>query len=107
MMTISTTVMNTDPGAALLAAARSGDPSKFIDELTTYRNGVRNPETGSQLVGWVSTPSNLTQLHNALAEHMGVPHRAMAIRRLNVTRGQKVMMLLQAMEIAVRRTHKL
>ena len=107
MMTISTTAMNTDPGTALLAAARSGDPSKFIDELTAYRNGVRNPETGSQLVGWVSTPSNLTQLHNALAEHMGVPHRAMAIRRLNVTRGQKVMMLLQAMEIAVRRTHKL
>ena len=106
-MTISTTAMNTDPGTALLAAARSGDPSKFIDELTAYRNGVRNPETGSQLVGWVSTPSNLTQLHNALAEHMGVPHRAMAIRRLNVTRGQKVMMLLQAMEIAVRRTHNL
>ena len=106
-MQACTTAMNTDPGAALLAAAHSGDPARFIDELVVFRNGVRNPETGSQLVGWVSTPANLTQLHTALAENMGVPHRAMAIRRLNVTRGQKVMMLLQAMEIAVRRTHKL
>ena len=103
----STIAMNTEPGAELLAAAQSGVPTVFLEKLSAYRNGVRDPSTGAGFVAWISTPVNLTQVHTALVNSMGVPQRALAIRRLNVTRGQKVMMLPQAMEIAVKRTHNL
>ena len=106
-MTTSTTATTFEQAAGLLAAAQTGNPGLFLDKLMQYREGICTPDTGAALVAWVSTPANLTQLHAALTERMGIPQRALAIKRRNVTRGQQVMMLLQAMETAVRRAHNL
>jgi hypothetical protein len=56
---------------------------------------------------WISEPVNLTKIHKALAEDLGVPPRAMAIRRAMMSRTQRAVLLVQAMEIAIRRTHQL
>ena len=101
------TAMTTDQGEKLIAAADSGVPADFIRQVAEFRDALKNPEHGAQLVNWISTPVNLTAVHTALTTKMGIVPRALAIRRLNVSRGQKVMMLLQAMEAVVTRTHKL
>jgi hypothetical protein len=68
---------------------------------------MRNTTVGADYVSWISEPVNLTRAHKALAEDLGVPPRAMAIKRVLMSRTQKAVLLTQAMEIAIKRVHKL
>lgn len=66
-----------------------------------------DPTVGADYVTWISEPANLTRVHKALAEDLSVPPRAMAIKRVLMSRPQRASLLVQAMEIAIKRVHGL
>jgi hypothetical protein len=67
---------------------------------------MKDVTVGADYVVWITEPANLTRLHKALAEDMNIPPRALAIKRVSMSRTQKAVLLIQAMEIAVRRLQK-
>ena len=96
-----------ESGEKLLEAIKSKDAQKFITQVQQYKEGMRDTTVGADYVVWISEPVNLTRVHKALAEDLGVPPRALAIKRRLMSRTQKSVLLLQAMEIAVKRMYKL
>jgi hypothetical protein len=96
-----------EAGTALIESIKSKDASKFVTEVQQYREGMKDTTVGSDFVLWISEPANLTKVKEALAEDLGVPPRALMIKRLAMSRTQKAVLLLQAMEIAVKRVHSL
>jgi len=96
-----------ESGEKLLEAIKSKDAQKFITQVQQYKEGMRDTTVGADYVVWISEPVNLTKVHKALAEDLGVPPRALAIKRRLMSRTQKAVLLLQAMEIATKRVHKL
>jgi hypothetical protein len=96
-----------ESGELLLEAIQSKDAQQFVTQVQQYREGMRDVTVGADYVVWISEPVNLTRIHKALAEDLGVPPRALAIKRRLMSRTQKAALLLQAMEIATKRVHKL
>lgn len=96
-----------ESGELLLEAAKSKDARKFITEVQQFREGMRDVTVGADYVVWITEPVNLTKVHKALAEDLGVPPRALAIKRVLMSRTQKAVLLTQAMEIATKRAYKL
>jgi len=94
-------------GELLLETIKSKDVQKSITQVQQFRESMRNTTVGADYVSWISEPVNLTRVHKALAEDLGVPPRAMAIKRVLMSRTQKAVLLTQAMEIAIKRVHKL
>lgn len=94
-------------GELLLETINSKDVLKTITQVQQFKESMRNVTVGADYVAWISEPANLTRLHKALAEDLGVPPRAMAIKRVAMTRTQKAVLLVQAMEIAIKRMHRL
>lgn len=97
----------TEAGALLLEAIHSKDALKSMTLVQQYRENMKNTAVGADYVTWISEPVNLTSLHKALAEDLGVPPRAMAIKRVLMSRPQRASLLAQAMEIAIKRVHQL
>lgn len=96
-----------ESGELLLETINSKDVLKTITQVQQFKENMRNVTVGADYVAWISEPANLTRVHKALAEDLGVPPRAMAIRRMAMTRTQKAVLLVQAIEIAIKRVHKL
>lgn len=96
-----------ESGELLLEAIKSKDAQQFITQVQQYKEGMRDTTVGADYVVWISEPVNLTRVHKALAEDLGVPPRALAIKRRLMSRTQKAALLLQAMEIATKRAYKL
>lgn len=94
-------------GEKLLEAISSKDALKSMAAVQQFKDSMRDVTVGSDYVLWISEPANLTRVHKALAEDLGVPPRAMAIKRVLMSRTQRAMMLVQAMEIAIKKVHKL
>jgi hypothetical protein len=94
-------------GEMLLEAIRRKDVQDTITKIQQFKEGMRDTTVGADYVAWISEPANLTRVHKALAEDLGVPPRAMAIKRMQMTRTQKAVLLVQAMEIAIKKVHKL
>lgn len=94
-------------GDRLLETIKSKDAQKSFTEVQQFREKMRDIAVGADFVGWITEPANLTSVHKALAEDLGVPPRALAIKRMAMTRTQRAMLLTQAMENAIRRVHGL
>ena len=104
-MTMTTTA--TERGEKLLSAINSKDAQRALTEVQQYREMMRDPASGPDLVVWISEPANLTRVHRALAEDLGVPPKILAIKRVPMTRTMKAALLTQAMELAIKKVHKL
>jgi hypothetical protein len=100
-------VTASETGELLLETIKSKDVQGSITKIAQFKEGMRDVTVGADFVTWISEPVNLTRVHKALAEDLGVPPRAMAIKRVQMSRTQKAVLLIQAMELAVKRVHKL
>lgn len=96
-----------ESGELLLEIIKSKDALKSMTQVQQFKEMMRNTTVGADFVLWISEPVNLTRIHMALAEDLGVPPRALAIKRVLMSRTQKAVLLVQAMEIAIRRVHNL
>lgn len=101
-MTIPTA---TEFGDILLGAIARKDARETYALVQQYKEYMRDPTVGTDYVTWISEPVNLTKVHKALADDLDVPPRAMAIKRLLMSRTQRAMLLIQAMELAIKRVH--
>lgn len=100
-------VSATEFGEELLSSINSKDAQKSITTVQQFREMMRDTTVGADYVNWISEPVNLTRVHKALADDLGVPPRAMAIKRVLMSRTQRAVLLIQAMEMAIKRVHKL
>jgi hypothetical protein len=103
MMTISANEF----GESLLETIKSKDAQKSMEQVQQFKEMMRDVNVGAAYVLWISEPVNLTRVQQSLTEDLGIPHRALMIRRAQMTRTQKAVLLIQAMEIAIRRAYKL
>jgi hypothetical protein len=96
-----------EAGEELLLIIHSKDALKSMTAVQEFREGMKDADVGADYVVWISEPANLTRVHQAIADDLGVPPRAMAIKRQLMSRTQKAALLAQAMEIAIKRSHQL
>jgi len=96
-----------ESGELLLETIKSKDVQNSITQVQQYKESMKDTTVGADYVTWISEPANLTRVHQALAEDLGVPPRAMAIRRVLMSRTQRAVLFVQAMEIAIKRVHGL
>lgn len=104
---MATNTTATDHGERLLSAINSKDAQLALSEVQQYREMMRDQASGPDLVVWISEPANLTRVHKALADDLGVPPKLLAIKRLAMSRTMKAALLTQAMELAIKKVHKL
>jgi hypothetical protein len=91
----------------LLETIKSKDALKSMTQVQQYKENMRDVTVGSDYVTWISEPVNLTRVHQALTEDLGVPPRVMAIKRVLMSRPQRAYLLVQAMELGIKKVHQL
>lgn len=96
-----------EAGEKLLETIKSKDAQQSLTLVQQFKEEMKNVTVGTDYVIWISEPVNLTKLHKALAEDLGVPPRAMAIKRVLMSRTQRSVLLIQAIELAIKRVHNL
>ena len=104
-MMMTTTAI--DFGNTLLQTIKSKDAQKSYDLIQQFRENMRDTTVGADYVIWISEPANLTLVHKALADDLNVPPRLLAIKRVSMSRTQKSVLLGQAMDLAIKKVHKL
>ncbi len=102
-----TTVTASEAGESLLKIFETKDVQKSYQKIIEYRESMKDPNLGADYVLWISEPANLSKLHASLTENLEIPQKVMAIRRALMSRTQRAMLLTQAMELAVKKVHKL
>ncbi len=95
--------MTNNVGDELLAAIKSKDVQKAITAVQQYHASMRDATVGHDYVNWLSEPANLTLVHQALAEDLNVPPRLLAIRRQLMSRTQRAVLLISAIDRALAR----
>ena len=98
---------NINIGLPLLESINSKDAQQALTQVQQFRDNMKNMTVGADYVMWITEPVNLTSVHKALAEDLNVPPRLLAIRRSIMNRTQKAVLLVQAIELAVKRVHSL
>jgi len=98
---------NSDIGNALLDAIKSKDVQLAYTQVQQFRDKMRDVTVGADYVLWITEPANLTLVHKALADDLQVPPKLLAIKRIAMSRTQKAVLLLQAIEMAVKKVHNL
>ncbi len=101
------TAMVSDFGKELIAIIQSKDAAASLAKVQLFSEQMRDVAHGAEYVTWITEPVNLTSVHKALTEHLGILPRAMAIKRATISRTRKAMLLVQAMELAIKRVHNL
>jgi len=91
----------------LLKTIKSKDAQESLTKVQQFRESMRDTTVGADYVRWITEPANLTRVHKALAEDLNVPPKLLSIKRGIISRTQKAVLLTQAMEIAIKRTHNL
>lgn len=94
-------------GEELISIINSKDAQKSYAKVQQFKENMKDVTVGADYVLWISEPANLTRVHKALADDLGVPPRAMAIKRVLMSRTQRAVLLTQAMEIAIKRVYQL
>jgi hypothetical protein len=102
-----TTMKNFEAGEKLLEAINNKDVQESYTQVQQFKAKMRDVTVGIDYVAWITEPVNLTRVHKALAEDLSVPPRAMAIKRMQMSRTQRAVLLVQAMEGAIKRVHSL
>jgi hypothetical protein len=97
----------TEFGQELLETIKSKDAQQSITKVQQFREGMRDKSVGAEYVLWITEPVNLTSVQKALAEDLEVPQRVLAIKRAVMSRTQKAVLLVQAMEMGIKKVHKL
>jgi len=100
-------ITNTNVGSSLLESIKSKDAQQTLSQVQQFRDNMKNVTVGADYVMWITEPANLTSVHKALAEDLNVPPRLLAIRRSLMNRTQKAVLLVQAIELAVKRVHNI
>ena len=96
-----------DFGKELLETIKSKDAQASITKVQQYREMMKDVTVGTDFVLWITEPANLTSVHKALADDLGVPPRVLAIKRALMSRTQKAVLLTQASELGIKKVHKL
>ena len=91
----------------MLETIKSKDAQQALTQVQLFKEKMRDTTVGADYVMWITEPVNLTSVHKALAEDLNVPPRLLAIRRSTMNRTQKAVLLVQAIELAVKRVHSL
>ena len=99
--------MTNNTGSLLLESIKSKDAQQALTHVQLFKDKMRDTTVGADYVMWITEPVNLTSVHKALAEDLNVPPRLLAIRRSTMNRTQKAVLLVQAIELAVKRVHSL
>lgn len=94
-------------GSTLLDSINSKDAQQALSQVQQFRDNMKNATVGADYVMWITEPVNLTKVHKALADDLGVPPRLLAIKRAAMNRTQKAVLLVQAIETAIKRVHNL
>lgn len=94
-------------GAQMVDVIQTRDVSKSLSMLHTFRESMKDPSIGAEYVTWITEPANLTLVHRALIDYLGISARALAIKRILMSRPQKASLLVQAMEISLKRAYSL
>lgn len=98
---------NINIGLPLLESINSKDAQQALTQVQQFRDNMKNMTVGADYVMWITEPVNLTSVHKALAEDLNVPPRLLAIRRSIMNRTQKAVLLMQAVELAIKRVHNI
>ena len=98
---------NFDAGTKLLETITSKDVQQSYTQVQQFKEKMRDATVGADYVLWITEPANLTRVHKALAEDLQVPQRLLAIKRVAMSRTQKAVLLVQAIEMAVKKVHSL
>lgn len=101
------TMTATEFGQLLLETIKSKDAQKSFTTVQQFREGMKDTTVGADYVIWITEPANLTSVHKALAEDLQVPPKLLAIRRAVMSRTQRAVMLVQAMEMGIKKVHNL
>lgn len=101
------TTSSIDFGNELIETIKSKDARQSLSKIQQFREYMRDPTVGADFVIWITEPANLTLVHKALADDLGVPPRVLAIKRMLTSRTQKAVLLIQAMELGIKKVHKL
>lgn len=104
---MTTIVTASDFGQTLLNSIRCKDAQESLSQVQQYREMMKDTAVGVDYVTWITEPANLTLVHKALADDLDVPPRLLAIRRMNMSRTQKAVLLVQAIELGIKKVHKL
>ena len=99
--------MTNDIGTLLLEAINSKDAQQALTQVQLFKEKMRDTTVGADYVMWITEPVNLTSVHKALADDLNVPPRLLAIRRSVMNRTQKAVLLVQAIELALKRVYSL
>lgn len=99
--------MTNNIGSTLLESIKSKDAQQALTQVQQFKENMRNTTVGADYVMWITEPANLTSVHKALAEDLSVPPRLLAIRRVAMNRTQKAVLLVQAIEMAVKKVHSI
>lgn len=102
-----TKVSATEFAEQLLETIKSKDALKSMTQVQQYKENMKDATVGADYVTWISEPVNLTRVHQALAEDLEVPPRVMAIKRVLMSRPQRAYLLVQAMELGIKKVHRL
>ena len=94
-------------GQNLLDIIKSKDAQQTIIKVQQFKEMMKDTTVGAGFVIWITEPVNLTSVHKALADDLGVPPRLLAIKRVSMSRTQKAVLLMQAIELAIKKVHKL
>jgi len=97
-----------DIGSLLLNTIKSKDAQQSLAQVQQFRESMKDVTVGVDYVLWITEPVNLTKVHKALAEDLSVPPRLLTIRRVaTMNRTQKAVLLIHAIEMAIKRVHNL
>jgi hypothetical protein len=94
-------------GEELILIINSKDAAKSVEKIQQFREGMKDPDIGASYVVWISEPANLTRVHKAMIDDLEIQPRAMAIKRVLMSRTQRAVLLVQAMETSIKRAHQL
>lgn len=97
----------TEFGQLLLETIKSKDAQESYSKVQQFRDGMKDTTVGADYVLWITEPANLTSIHKALAEDLNVPPKLLAIRRAVMSRTQRAVFLVQAMEMGIKKVHNL
>jgi hypothetical protein len=85
----------------LKKAIRNGDKEKAHELLGEMEQAII--EGNAEIMTEVTSPSEITELHNLLTEHLGVPPRTMMVKGRVTTRRSRAILFCRAMKSGVAR----
>lgn len=92
-------------GDGIYDAIKRKDAESTYNEIKKFKEKMRDPEIGIYYVSWILIPANLTTLKELLVSELNISPRSLAIKRTIVSRTQRALLMVQAMEIALRRAY--